>query len=260
MTVKRMNFTQRQKLTREQANVEVHPDGDGRPAIFEARLKFDTLRGVADNARVFVEAYHQTTRMRFDYGTVAALAEPPVEARRLHEFADWKDVLFRVKVTDVIDRPGRLVAWANQIRPKGPDDRDEPDLVRFKDADLYGRLWDMDYDDSGPIVLIERRRNAQTIGRDPAFRAAVYPEIMRRALEYAFIELQTPYPQPDHWSTTWVDGFVKPKLGLKAPPSFDAEGEGKLRDWIKEAVDTFARKHQLVNEWPGDPEPLTEDN
>ena len=249
MTVQRMNFTKRSKLTHEQANVAIHPAGNDKPATFETRLKLDKLPTTAGDARVFVEAYHQTTRMRFDYGTVDAVREPPAEYRRLTEFPDWKDVMFRVKVTDVADRPGRLLAWAHRIKPKGPDDQDEPDLVRFKDAELRGRLWDLEFDDAGPVVVIERRHGAQNVGRDDQFRAVAYPEIMRRSLERAFIEEKMPYPQEDHWSTTWVRDFVVAKMGLKATPALGTDDEKAVRDWIQDAVELFARKHNMAKLW-----------
>lgn len=250
MSVQRINFTQRSRLTRDQANVVIHPDGDDKPATFEARLNLEQLPASAADAKVFVEAYHQTTRMRFGYGTVAAISEPPLNDRRLTEFADWTDVRFRVKVTDVTDTPGRLLAWADRIKPKGPDDHDEPDLVHFKDAELFGKLWDMEFDDEkGPIVLIEQRLGAQQVGRDDRFCACVFPEVLRRTLEYAFLDERVPYPQPGHWSTTWVDGFIKPKLGMKPPPSVDDAGEQALRQWVQLAVDNFARKHRMSDLW-----------
>jgi len=249
MSVQRINFTQRSRLTREQANITIHPDGEDRPASFEARLNLSDLREAAGDARVFVEAYHQTTRMRFDFGTVAAITAPTAPELRLAEFPDWKDVRFRVKVTDVDGTPGKLIAWADRIKPQGPDDQDEPDLVRFLDAELFGLLWDLDFDEQGPVVRIEKKHNAQDVGRDPVFQSAVFPEVMRRTLEYAFIEEQVPYPNPGHWSTLWVDGFIKAKLGLKSPPATDGSEEADVRRWIRGAVETFARQHRIADLW-----------
>lgn len=251
MSVQRINFTKRSRLTRKEANVTVHPDGDRRPATFEATLNLSRLRDTAGDARVFVEAYHQTTRMRFPFGTVATPAPPPPADLKLTEFADWRDVLFRVKVTDVTGTPGRLIAWADRIKPQGPDDHDEPDLVHFKDATLYGRLWDLEMPigDNGPVVLIEKDFGAQDVGRDPKFQAAAFPEILRRTLDFAFIEERTAYPTPGHWSTTWVDGFLKPKLGLPAPPATDGSDESAVREWIQRAVEAFASKHRVADLW-----------
>src|SRR4051812_26575624 len=100
MPIKRMNFTSRKRLTRDAANVVIHPAPDpAAPATFDVDFDLTPLRPDANDARIFVEAYHQTTRMRFDYGTVAAPLAPPPARRRLVEFSDWRDVRFRIKVT-----------------------------------------------------------------------------------------------------------------------------------------------------------------
>jgi hypothetical protein len=249
LPTKRINFTSRKRLTRDHANVVIHPAADpAAPATFDAQLDLEFLRPDADSARVFVEAYHQTTRMRFDFGTVAAVtALPPVD-RRLLDFPDWKDVRFRVKVTDIAKSPGRILAWANRIKPKGPDDQDQPDLVRFKDADLYGLLWDIDFDDEGPVVKIERSMGgAQKIGRDDRFIAAVYPEILRRTLEQALLVEKRTRDDTESWYELWFDGFLKAKLSLNTEPPPDNE-RGR-REWITDAVGRFAQKFQTVECW-----------
>lgn len=249
MPIKRINFTSRKRLTRDHANVVIHPHPDpAAPPTFDMQLDLACLRPAGDNARVFVEAYHQTTRMRFDFGTVAAVVAPLPAQRRLHEFADWKDIRFRIKVTDVTESPGRIVAWADRIKPKGPDDQDQPDLVRFKDADLYGLLWDIEFDDEGPVVLIERNAGgAQQVGRNDRFKAAVYPEILRRLLERALLEDKAAHDDEGHWFKLWYDGYFKAKLALGAPPPDDQEAA--RRNWITEAVNAFARRFQIVDYW-----------
>lgn len=252
MSVKRINFTNRRKLTRDHANVVIHPplEGEG-PATFDAQLDLALLRPDADAARVFVEAYHQTTRMRFDFGTVGAVIPPPREQRRLDEFDDWRDVLFRVKVTDVTDTRGRLIGLGDQIKPGNPEENPQLDLVRFKDADLFGLLWDMSFDDHGPVVLIERAAGgANTVGREEPFRAAVYPELLRRTLQKALLEDAVPHDDEAHWFKEWYDGYLHPKLGLSPPPPPDSDGP--CREWIDDAVRRFAGHFRLAEYWPAD--------
>lgn len=246
MPVKRLNFTNRSKLTREQANVLVHP---GKPATFEAVLNLLELPASAGTAQVFVEAYHRTTRMRFPFGTVAKVAPPPPHERRLTEFPDWKDVSFRVKVTDVSEEPGRIIAWANNIRPRGPDDDKQNDLVRWKDEDLNGRLWDMEFDDVlGPVVLVEKSVGHASVGQDPRFIAAAYPEIFRRILNQALLVQKTSGDDPDHWFTAWTKGYLTSNLGLPPVPE-DAHDIAQRRDWIEQAVEAFGRQFKLADQW-----------
>jgi hypothetical protein len=252
MSIKRMNFTSRRRLTRDQANVVIHPAPDASvPATFDVELDLSTLRPAADAARVFVEAYHQTTRMRFDFGTVGAIVKPPMNKLRLQEFSEWRDIRFRVKITGVNHDHGRILAWADRIKPRGPEDQDELDLVRFRDADLYGLLWDMDYDDEGPIVQIERNAGgAQRVGRSDHFIAAVYPEVLRRALEKALLEEQMSHDDPEHWFQRWYAGYLKAKLGMNPPPPPDQQEP--RREWIKNAVHAFGGRFQIVHHWPAE--------
>jgi hypothetical protein len=243
MAVKRLNFTNRSKLTREQANVIVFP---GDPAVFELILDLSHLVDSAGAARVFVEAFHRTTRMRFDFGTVAAI-QPP-QKRFLTEFPEWKDVSFRVKVTNITDAPGRIVAWANNIRPKGPSDDKQDDLVRWKDVDLNGRLWDLEFDEKGPIVLVEKKVGHGTLGMDGRFIAIAYPEILRRSLAQALLVEKTNGDDPDHWFKGWTKGYLTDKLGLSPVPE-DADDVEQRRDWIEEAVEKFGKIFKLVDRW-----------
>lgn len=245
MPVKRLNFTNRSKLTRDQANVLVHP---GKPATFEAILNLSHLPESAGTARVFVEAYHRTTRMRFPFGTVASLAPPPPLELRLTEFPDWKDVSFRVKVTDVAESPGRIIAWANNIHPKGPEDDRQSDLVRWKDADLNGRLWDMEFDEKGPVVLVEKTIGHASVGQDGRFVAVAYPEILRRSLTEALLVDKTSGDDPEHWFTAWTKGYLTGKLELPPVPE-DASDIEQRRDWIEQAVAAFGLQFKLADQW-----------
>lgn len=248
MTVKRINYSGRKKLTRAEANIVIYPPtGEGTAATFEAKLDLSKLALVAANARVFVEAYHRASRLRFDYGTVAAIIEPPINSRRLDQFDDWRHIRFRVKISDVAKSVGRILAMADRIRPQGLDDQDEPDLVRFCDADLDGRLWDIEFDDNGPIVQIERSAGgAQVIGRSDEFRAAAYPEVLRRTLQRAIIEEMASIDDEEHWLSNWFNGFLKPKLNTPAPP---VEPISSQIEWINAAVNVFCRKFRLADLW-----------
>lgn len=244
MTVKRLNFTHRIKLTREEANVLIHP---GEPATFEAVFDLSRLPESMKTARLFVEAFHRTTRMRFPFGTVEDHPSPPQHDLQLTEFPDWRDVRFRIKVTDVDQTPGRIVAWANNIQPKGPDDDQQDDLVRWKDADLNGRLWDMEFDELGPVVLVEKSIGYAKIGQNNQFVAAAYPEILRRSLTQALLIDKVSVDDPETWFAKWMKGFLVNKLGMQAPPESDQPPA--LCGWIDDAVAAFGRQKEFTNVW-----------
>lgn len=250
----RLNYTSRKRLKLDKLGIRIRPD-NGQAATFDAELNLEDLRPEHDAARVFIEAYRQSTRMRFDFGTVANPTPPAMDARRLIEFEDWKRVLFRIKVTKVTgDDHGRLVAWRNRIRPVGPEDAPERDLLYFENADLDGRVWDLRFDDDlGPVVLIDHRAgDRHDVGGDPKFRASVYPEVLRRTLTQAFILEQENGDDDDHWSRAWLQEFLKPQLKLPDPPPL--EDSAARRQWIDDAVHAFGRRHSFSRRWNPDAE------
>ena len=95
---------------------------EGRGWGFEAVFELDGCELPAE-ALVFVEAYRQTTWMRWAWGTVGAL-QPPAN-RALAEFDSPDDVLFRVRVTSpgTPEEPhGLLPAEADRVRLRSPEE------------------------------------------------------------------------------------------------------------------------------------------
>lgn len=246
----RLNYTHRRKLTLEKMSIRIYP-AENQPATFDINLNLDDLQGDHDDAHVFVEAYRQSTRMRFDWGTVGSMAPPPIEERRLTEFEEWKHIRFRIKITDINHEVGKLIAWRNQIKPKGPEDEQDNDLIYFENADLDGRVWDLRFDDDlGPVVLIDKKAgNRHDVGGNPKFQAAVYPEVMRRTLIQAFITDEENGDDEQHWSHAWLQGFLKPQLKVQDPPPLDEGDPSGRREWIEEAVRIFAKRNDLNLLW-----------
>jgi len=246
----RLNYTGRRKLTGSEVQIRIFPEPSG-PASFDVSLDLKNLGTEIGDARIFIEAYHQSLRMRYDFGTVALPLPPPPELRRLSEFEDWRHVLFRVKVTDArASTRGRLLAWRNKIRPQGPKDDPEADLVRFSNADLDGLLWVLEFDDDGPVVKIDSRAGDRfDVGGDDKFISAIYPEVMRRSLVYAFVDQQENGDDEEHWSFNWLEGFLKPKLGIDNPPPLDEMDPHARVEWVDEAVRVFANRNKLSTLW-----------
>src|SRR5262245_34387626 len=112
MSIRRINSTGRKRIVREDIRILVSSDADG---ILEFDATVDLAPyGLPADARVFVEAYRQTTFMRFEHGTVAT-PRPHPGTCRLSEFSSREGLLFRVKVTATGDRPGVLLAEGDRI-------------------------------------------------------------------------------------------------------------------------------------------------
>ncbi|MFB3893948.1 MAG: hypothetical protein ACE15C_18215 [Phycisphaerae bacterium] len=159
MSIRRINSTGRKKILREDARVTVHPDGEG-ALTFDAALNLGEYELPAD-ANVFVEAYRQTSFMRFPYGTVSAPHPPADDPRRLTEFAGREGLHFRVKVTATEDRAGVLLAEADRIPIS--EEEEQPDnripLLQVIQDDLEAETWRVDdlKGASGPVLAINRR-------------------------------------------------------------------------------------------------------
>jgi len=70
MTIRRLNYTSRHRIERGHVRVSL-VDPNVRPAEVQATVELPD--GLPADARVFVEAYQRTTRLRFDFGTVVYL-------------------------------------------------------------------------------------------------------------------------------------------------------------------------------------------
>lgn len=243
MSIRRLNYTKRKKLTLDQVHIALSPAGQGRLRMFTADLTLPS--GLPGDARIFVEAYRSSpaARMRFDYGTVSALQAPPAGQRQLTEFDDdLPPPLFRVKITDNNEQPGRLVADAQRIRPLDPDE--QPDKQRgilytmWRDND--GLVWELDILDEvrGPVLYIDQTADPykELPGRIE-FKALVYPEIMRRMLTRALADDSR--DDPEGWQHTWLQ-FPRQTFGfMDPPPTRDDLDENK--DWVDTAVRACSR-------------------
>jgi hypothetical protein len=258
MSIRRINSTGRKKILREDARVIVRPDGDG-------TLTFDATLGLSDyelpdDAQVFVEAYRQTTFMRFPHGTVSSPQPPHHVPRRLTEFASREGLLFRVKVTSTGGRAGVLLAEADRIPIS--DDEEQPDnriaLLPPVPADLGQETWRVDFaGGNGPLLLINSRFDVwQGVAGSPLFRSLVYPAAMRQVLWHIYkVEETRDTDDFDDWRCRWL-AFAAALPGVGQPP-LSSDDENEWDDWITSAVESFSRQHQMLDHYKA---VLAEDN
>src|SRR6185437_3163077 len=98
----------------------------GQPLRAEAKLDLAAYRFPA-GALLSIEAYHRSSGMRFDCGTVG---NPSIPQSLLLDRVDQSGtVLFRVKVTDNTENVGQLLGSAERIQPLSEDeDKDRRSL------------------------------------------------------------------------------------------------------------------------------------
>ncbi len=252
MSIRRINSTGRMRIVREDARFFVLPDSDG-------MLTFDATLNLADyelpsDAQVHVEAYRQTTFMRFPYGTVGAPRPPGNVARRLTEFASRDSMLFRVKVTSTGDRAGVLLAEGDRIPVS--DDEEQPDnripLLPPAPEDLGQEVWRVAISGAeGPVLLVNSRVDDwKAVAASPLFRSLVYPAAMRHVLWHVYkVEETRVMDDADDWRCRWLM-FAAGLPGVVDPPLTSGDDD-EWGEWITSAVESFTRQHQMLEHYKG---------
>lgn len=247
MSIRRINSTGRIKILREDAQVilDTAPDGT---LTFAASLNLADY-GLPDEALVFLEAYRQTTFMRFPHGTVANPTKAG-EPLRLTEFPVRDGLLFRVKVTSAGNRAGVLLAEADRIPVS--DDEEQPEnriaLLPTATEDLGDEIWQVDFGGgSGPQLLINTRvGDWKGVARAPLFRAVVYPSAMRQVLWQIYKVEETRHMDDlTDWRCRWLL-FASALPGVGDPP-LTSNDDDDWSNWIENAVLVFSRHHKMLD-------------
>lgn len=237
--IRRYNYTDRKAVDRSDARVSIQEDSHR----FQAALKLDEY-GLPEAARVFVEAYRQTSWMRFDFGTVAAILPP--EDLRLDEFETLEGILFRVRVTATDDPSGRLLAEGDQISParlpKTGEEGREP-LLPIKPQNLGEEVCRVDFEGRPMLLVNNQFGDWQALARSPAFVCIALPQALREILtRILYVEKYYETEDPADWKACWLS-FATRIPGSSTPPG---EGEDdRFDDWVNEAVAGFARMQNM---------------
>lgn len=238
--IRRFNYTNRIRIRRRDVRITLR-ETDGR-FYFDADLSALSSYGLPPKSLVFVEAYRQTSWMRFDFGCIGALQQPP--NRNLTEFDSPEGILFRVKVTPAGDIH-TLLAEADRIplvRPEEKETAKQP-LLPVKPQKLGDEVFRLDFSEDHPLLLINSDLgDYRAIGMHPAFAALVYPSVLREVLvRVLVVDKHDDDASPDDWRSQWIRfAMLLPGLGdLPEPDDVDSR-----YDWIEKAVAAFAKKIQ----------------
>ncbi|HOW17479.1 MAG TPA: hypothetical protein PLC79_00465 [Phycisphaerae bacterium] len=246
--IRRLNYTGRRRIRRDDIGIRIRSDGDGVPSV-DATLLLAGYRLPAD-ARVFIEAYRQTAWQRLDYGTVGEI-RPPTD-RRLIAFGSAEGVLFRVKVVEVPgaaggNRPARILEHAESIRPRVAEEHERPSLLPIDPGDFRDEVWRLEFDESGPPVLKVSRHlvpDWRSLPGTREFMTLALPEILRSILKHiVLVEKHTDLDDVENWRTQWLRFAAGLPGAAGAPPR---PGDGDVEQWIDDAVAAFCRKAQIA--------------
>jgi hypothetical protein len=248
--IRRLNFTGRRRLSRSEVSVRLKDAGQGTMHVTATLLL--EKHNLPPLARVFVEAYRQTSWQRFDFGTVQAprRSEPAV----LSEFGTAQGVRFRVRVVEP-ERPGRpprILAFVDDLKPvAAPGKEGGASLLPVDWGDLAERTWKLELDeDTGPLLRVSRKlvsdREAFIGSRE--FASLVLPEILERILERVLLrESGVEDEGAEGWAVDWLR-LISELPDVAGPPR--REGAHSLtddeEDWIESVVEAFSKAHGVA--------------
>ncbi len=259
---RRLNYTRRQRLKRENVAITIHQPRESDPPVMSASVDL-TSYALPSDANVLIEAYRHTAWQRFEFGTVGAVRVP--EDRVLRDFGAAEGVQFRVKVVEPLSHgatAARILAQADGIKPNQDGPRRSL-LPLDPDPSLKDEVWRLEIDENdGPLVKVSTHlvRDRHALARSPAFLTLVLPEVFRHVLKWA---LADGLPGDDEWDTPrgrWIR-FGCGLLGQNEPPDdLDDRDEGAdARDaWIEQTVVRFCRKNgidRVFGRWWRDDQP-----
>jgi hypothetical protein len=235
-----LNSTGRIKIKAEQIAIRLI-DEEGKVSRFEANLSGLTALGLDHDARVVVEAFAKTSSMRFDFGTIGVI-QPPIDTS-LSEIDRGAGVLFRIKVIDVHQVAGRLLAASGTVRPRDESDEEEDRraLLPLREVDLGEKIWELELSDR-PSLLVNRAvpEIAQRLAFDPLLQGAIFPVVLRDVMR----EIVTgSASEDDEWVVDWL-AFASVLLG---EPVSSEVGEEDADELINRIVDAFNKQQKWVS-------------
>jgi hypothetical protein len=249
--LRRFNYTGRKKIRRAAVSVTLS-NRSGVPS-FDAKFDLGAL-DLPGQARVYVEAYHHASYMRFDYGRVSDI-RPPKDTR-LTGIEGGGTAQFRLKIVDETTEHGRVMAEADGITPLNADEAaaNRNSILPVKNTDLGDQIWRVDFNDPSGRPVLELNKNVERMAQvalsDDNFFALAYPAVIRQILEKVlFVEkiADTDGPEDD-WRIQWLK-FSCTLPGVLRPPQAEEDDDDALRrqaEWVDDTVAAFCRHYKIM--------------
>ena len=244
---RRFNYTGRKKIPKGNISIKVDRTDPGE-LTFDAKFDWSGLE-LPDNSFVYVEAYHQTTYMRFGYGRVSNLQIP--DNRLLKELEYTDNIHFRVKVVTP-DGSGKLLAVADRISPVKPeeDTGKRQGSLGVELVDLGQKIWNFDGDN--PVLEVNSKiDNIKNIASSNGiFISLVYPAVIRQILtKILLLDDYDPDDDSDSWKSKWIH-YSEKRSGNKLPEN---NMEIEYEEWIDKVEDEFCNSFKILYKFINQP-------
>jgi hypothetical protein len=249
VTVRRFNYTGRRKISARDVTVSLI-QRDGTVPHFDAELRLSAY-DLPGEAHVFVEAYHQTVRMPFAFGTIDNIRPP--EDRRLTEFDEAPELArFRVRVTDFGNVKGMLLAEVSGISPRSEDAAESESLLELKPAPLGSVPYVVDFSGERVRLLInDAMPNWRAFSESALFKSLAGPIVLREILNRILHVEHESDPDGSTWQNQWLK-LVTNLPGSPGPPPDVVDGESaeekcdEIDDWVQDVVAAFSDQQRSL--------------
>ena len=243
---RRFNYTQRRRIPKSQIAIAwIEPEKNSEPLRFDGELNLELDPPLPPEAEVFLEAYSGPVSTRFPCGTVANPTLP--KDRSLTDFAPGQRPLIRVKVTSPSDPLKKLLARADSISPKSPDEAKtgRKSILPVELMDLGDQVWRVNMEDPDQPILqlnksINEPHDISTLAKGGDFLGLVYPAVIWEILS----SLLHPDSVTDE-NHPWLE--FSARMAACQQPDQDDFDEGQSEEfarerriWIEKAVAGFA--------------------
>ena len=242
MTRRSINFTGRQRIDHSHVQIDELSKSET-SALAKIRLFDLKSYNFPGDACIVIEAYHSSSRMKFDCGCIKNHGIPDALTLEKDKIDFSGKVYFRVKVSDPLNK--RLLGLVKGIVPGGrkSGSRDMLPIVPSKDLDVLWKI-DINGDENPPSIKIHEKLNgfSQRIADDPLVGGIVLSEALRQVMAEL---VQNPPNDVDSWKNDWLR-YVRKHLKIDTDLS-ELQSDFDKSTWIEKVVKAFCDKHRFVD-------------
>lgn len=244
---RRINSTGRKRIGRECVEISMLDTGPDEP--LRAKIQLDLKKiDFPSGAQISIEAYHRSSSMRFDCGTVLQPKVPDFLV--LSEIDRGATVLFRLKVVDNQIEPGKLLGAAERLRPKDEAEIDgRRSLFPIVYKDLQSDVWRVSIEPGSRPVLVVNKRipgfSHKLVG-SPLMQGLLLPAALRFVLSELVTQSDTGEDSDEvGWKDEWLE-YCQNELEADGDPREFVEEEDKA-NWIDAVVTRFAANADFIS-------------
>lgn len=242
---RRINSTGRKKISQDKIDLRLLAAVPGEPMRAKLSIDLDSL-GLPASASVSVEAYHRSTAMRFDCGTIGSKKIP--ETLLLNDLDQAGGILFRVKIVDREAHQGKILASADRVRPSIEGEHmGRRSIFPVEYRDLGQEVWRVDIDDdAGPFLLLNSKIPTlmHRLHENPLLAGAILPAAFRIVLLHIAYDPSEDDEDGAGWKADWKR-FCNEGLGVDDEPD-DLEDDDARDQWVADAVRRYCETRTFV--------------